>query len=60
MPEILTIQQAAEVLNCHPNTLRLWDNNGTLPAIRLGNRGDRRYRKADILKMLEGKKPASL
>jgi len=52
LPEILTLQQACEVLNCHPNTLRNWDNQGSLKAIRFGNRGDRRYRKEDIIKIL--------
>ncbi|MFH1767235.1 MAG: helix-turn-helix domain-containing protein [Patescibacteria group bacterium] len=49
LPEILTLKQTCEVLNCHPNTLRQWDNKGTLVALRFGSRGDRRYRKEDIL-----------
>ena len=52
LPEILTLQQACKVLNCHPNTLRKWDNNGFLKAIRFGVRRDRRYKKADILKLI--------
>jgi excisionase family DNA binding protein len=52
-PNILTLHQACDVLNCHPNTLRNWDNNGYLKAIRFGSRGDRRYRKEDILKILK-------
>ena len=55
LPEILTLKQACEVLNCHPNTLRNWDNEGTLKAIRFGKRRDRRYHKSDILKMLNKK-----
>jgi excisionase family DNA binding protein len=51
-PEILTLKQACEVLNCHANTLRKWDNNGFLKAIRFGTRKDRRYRKEDIAKFL--------
>ncbi len=54
-PEILTLQEACELLNCHPNTLRNWDNENTLKAIRFGKRGDRRYRKEDILKILDKK-----
>ena len=53
LPDILTLKQACEVLNCHPNTLRNWDNEGTLKAIRFGKRGDRRYRKEDIIKMIK-------
>ena len=55
-PEILTLRQACEFLNCHPNTLRNWDNNGYLKAIRFGSRGDRRYRKEDIVKLISSKK----
>ena len=53
--EILTLKQACELLNCHPNTLRNWDNKGTLKAVRFGTRKDRRYKKADILKLLNKK-----
>jgi len=53
--EILTLEQASKLLNCHPNTLRNWDNKGILKAIRFGTRKDRRYRKSDVLKMLKQK-----
>lgn len=52
MPDMMTLQQASDVLNVHPNTLRNWDNEGVLKAVRYGKRGDRRYRKEDILKIL--------
>ena len=54
--EIITLKEACEILNCHPNTLRKWDNKGFLKAIRFGTRGDRRYRKSDILKILDTRK----
>jgi len=53
LPNILTLKQACELLNCHPNTLRNWDNQGTLKAIRFGTRGDRRYRLKDVLRLLK-------
>lgn len=53
MPDMLTLQQASDVLNVHPNTLRNWDNEGVFKAVRYGKRGDRRYRKEDILKILK-------
>ena len=55
LPDILTLQQACDILNCHPNTLRKWDNKGLLKAIRFGTRRDRRYKKNDILKLLNQK-----
>ncbi len=51
--EIITLREACDILGCHPNTLRKWDNNGFLKAIRFGTRGDRRYRKSEILKLLK-------
>jgi excisionase family DNA binding protein len=56
LPDILTLQQACDVLNCHPNTLRSWDNKGLLKAMRFGTRKDRRYRKEDIVKFLNKSK----
>lgn len=53
LPELLTLKQACEVLQCHPNTLRLWDKKGILKAVRFGARGDRRYRKEDIMELIE-------
>ena len=50
--EIITLKEACEVLHCHPNTLRKWDNSGFLKAIRFGTRRDRRYHKNDIEKLI--------
>jgi len=55
IPELLTLQEACDILKCHPNTLRQWDRKGILVAVRFGERKDRRYRKEDILKLLERK-----
>ena len=52
-PRLLTLKQACELLNCHPNTLRAWDKKGYLVAVRLGTRGDRRYKREDVMKLLE-------
>jgi len=56
LPEILTMKQACGLLNVHPNTLRNWDNNGFLKAVRFGTRKDRRYKKADVEKLLKSKR----
>lgn len=52
IPELLTLKEASELLKCHPNTLRNWDRKGILKAVRIGERGDRRFRKEDILKLI--------
>jgi len=56
LPELLTANEAADVLKVHINTLRKWDKNGTLPAIRIGERGIRRYSKEDIKQFLKQSK----
>ncbi len=56
LSEILTMKQVCELLNVHPNTLRNWDNNGVLKAVRFGTRKDRRYKKEDILKLMKSSK----
>lgn len=58
VPQLLTLKQACEILQCHPNTLRDWDKKGILKAVRIGQRGDRRYRKEDIMKMVEKEEDA--
>ncbi len=55
VPELLTLTEACEVLKVHPNTLRKWDANGILPAIRIGEKRVRRYEKDAILRMLKNK-----
>lgn len=53
LPQLLTLKQTCELLQCHPNTLRQWDAKGILVAVRIGVRRDRRYRKEDVMKLLE-------
>lgn len=55
MPEYLTIKQASELLQVHPNTLRSWDKKGVLKAHRIGIRGIRRYKRGDLIKFMESK-----
>ena len=56
IPELLTLKEACEILKCHPNTLRQWDKKGVLSAIRIGVKRVMRYRKEDILKLLNQKR----
>ena len=48
LPELLTIKQASTLLNVHPNTLRNWERDGRLSAVRIGSRRDRRFLKSSI------------
>jgi len=53
LPKLLTIRQAAEILNVHVETLRRWDKSGKLKAIRVNERGDRRYKPEDLEKLMK-------
>lgn len=53
--KLFRIREAAELLGVNPETLRRWDNEGRLKAIRIGKRQDRRYKPEDIQKIIETK-----
>jgi excisionase family DNA binding protein len=55
LPQYLTLKQACELLQVHPNTLRNWDKKGVLKANRIGIRGARRYKREHLMKFIENK-----
>lgn len=54
MSKLLSIQEAATFLGVNPETLRRWDRNGKLVAIRINDRSNRKYRYEDLLKVKAG------
>lgn len=50
--KLLKLSEASHLLNVHPNTLRIWDRKGIIKAVRFGLRGDRRYKKEEVLKLI--------
>lgn len=56
LSKLLKIKEAAQMLSVNPETLRRWDNDGKLLAIKVSSRGDRRYKKEDIQKFIEQNK----
>lgn len=53
LPDLITIREVAELLRVSPLTIKRWGKSGKLPAIRINSRGDRRYRKEVILRLLK-------
>lgn len=51
--KLLRISQAAEILGVNPETLRRWDKSRKLKPIIISKRGDRRYKKEDIVRFLK-------
>lgn len=55
LPQLITLQEAAAILKVHPNTLRAWDKKGILKAVRIGEKKIRKYKKEDLLKLINNK-----
>jgi len=53
MDKLIDINEAASLIKVNPETLRRWDRDGKLIAIKVNNRGDRRYKEADILEFIK-------
>jgi transcriptional repressor of dcmA and dcmR len=51
--DLLDIRDAAEFLNVSETSLRRWTNAGALPCLRVGQRRERRFRRADLLGFME-------
>lgn len=52
LPDLLTVREVADILRVSILTIKRWGKRGKLPAIRINSRGDRRYRKEQVLYML--------
>ena len=48
----LSVAKAARILGVHANTVRAWSDAGRLRYYRINERGDRRYRPADLQRFL--------
>ncbi|OGO02411.1 MAG: hypothetical protein A2Y59_00690 [Chloroflexi bacterium RBG_13_52_14] len=49
---LLRTGEACRILCIHQNTLRRWSEQGIIKAYRVGPRGDRRFRRDDIIALL--------
>lgn len=52
LPDLMTIREVADLLRVSPLTIKRWGKKGKLPAIRINSRGDRRYKKNVVLRLL--------
>ncbi len=52
LPELLTLDEVSKILRVSKITLKRWGKKGKLPAIRINSRGDRRYKKQEVLRFL--------
>ena len=49
---LMTVGQAAQTLYVHRDTLRRWGARGLVKTYRVGPRGDRRFSRSEIVRML--------
>ena len=52
LPDLMTIKEVSQLLRVSALTIKRWGKKGKLPAIRINSRGDRRYKKEVILRLL--------
>ena len=54
LPDLLTLREVSQVLRVSTLTLKRWGKSGKLPVIRINTRGDRRFKREEVLKVLGG------
>lgn len=54
LPDLLTLREVSQLLRVSTLTLKRWGKSGKLPAIRINSRGDRRFKREEVLKVLNG------
>jgi len=52
LPELMTLEEVSKILRVSKITLKRWGKKGKLPAIRINSRGDRRYKRAEVMRFL--------
>jgi len=52
LSKLIKIKDVAELLGVTKTTLRRWDKEGKLKAIRIGQRGHRKYPKTEIERII--------
>jgi len=55
---MMTTSGVARMLHLHVNTVRRWSNRGILQPYRIGPRGDRRFKRDDVMGLLTQSKEA--
>ena len=50
---MLTARQVADFLQVSISTVRRWSDRGLLKYYRIGSRGDRRYRREDVMRFIQ-------
>ena len=49
---IIATAEVAQLLHIHTNTARRWSDKGVVKSYRIGPRGDRRFIRKDVIRLL--------
>jgi len=53
MGPLLTVSEVGHLLHIHNNTVRRWSNRGLLRPYIINDRGDRRFRRHEVIRLLQ-------
>ena len=56
--ELLNVQQASKLIGVSPKTIRRWAQTKKVRGLKVGTRGDWRFTKKDLLKLVKESKPS--
>ncbi len=56
--ELLNVQQASKLIGVSPKTIRRWAQTKKVRGLKVGTRGDWRFTKEDLLKLVKESKPS--
>ena len=56
--ELLNVQQASKLIGVSPKTIRRWAQTKKMRGLKVGTRGDWRFTKEDLLKVVKVSQPA--
>lgn len=57
MPELMTLREVANLFRVSPQSVKRWDKNGLLKAVRINTRGDRRFPKTVVQSFIDSRNP---
>jgi len=55
--DLLNVQQASKIIGVSPKTIRRWAQTKKIRGLKVGTRGDWRFTKEDLLKMVKVSQP---
>ena len=55
--DLLNVQQASKIIGVSPKTIRRWAQAKKIRGLKVGTRGDWRFTKEDLLKMVKVSQP---